>query len=121
MHLLWAILRIIFCAIGAIFGSLFSGFLFLPHFGSQASLTLLATINLLIMVLLFRTSDYLTLTIRKAMTLVFVALILFINMSIPNDLFNSFFMRDSAGKPINGIAPNVMESKVREMVSMQNS
>ena len=83
---------------GAIFGSLFSGFLFLPNFGSQASLTLLATINLFIMVLLFRTSDYLTLTIRKAMTMVFVALILFINMSIPNDLFNSFFMRDSAGK-----------------------
>ena len=83
---------------GAIFGSLFSGFLFLPHFGSQTSLVLLATINLFIMVLLFRTSDYLTLTIRKAMTMVFVALILFINMSIPNDLFNSFFMRDSAGK-----------------------
>lgn len=83
---------------GAIFGSLFSGFLFLPHFGSQASLALLATINLFIMVLLFRTSDYLTLTIRKTMTMVFVALILFINMSIPNDLFNSFFMRDSAGK-----------------------
>ena len=83
---------------GAIFGSLFSGFLFLPHFGSQASLTLVATINLFIMVLLFRTGDYLTLTIRKAMTMVFVALILFINMSIPNDLFNSFFMRDSAGK-----------------------
>ena len=83
---------------GAIFGSLFSGFLFLPHFGSQASLALLATINLFIMVLLFRTSGYLTLTIRKAMTMVFVALILFINMSIPNDLFNSFFMRDSAGK-----------------------
>ncbi len=83
---------------GAIFGSLFSGFLFLPNFGSQASLALLATINLFIMVLLFRTSNYLTLTIRKAMTIVFVALILFINMSIPNDLFNSFFMRDSAGK-----------------------
>ena len=83
---------------GAIFGSLFSGFLFLPNFGSQASLALLATINLFIMVLLFRTSDYLTLTIRKVMTIVFVALILFINMSIPKDLFNSFFMRDSAGK-----------------------
>ena len=83
---------------GAIFGSLFSGFLFLPHFGSQASLALLATINLFIMVLLFCTSGYLTLTIRKAMTMVFVALILFINMTIPNDLFNSFFMRDSAGK-----------------------
>jgi spermidine synthase/thioredoxin-like negative regulator of GroEL len=30
--------------------------------------------------------------------MVFVALILFINMAVPNDLLNSFFMRDSAGK-----------------------
>ncbi len=83
---------------GAIFGSLFSGFLFLPHFGSQVSLTLLATINLLTMVLLFRTGDYLTPAIKKGMTVVFASLILFINMAIPNDLLNSFFMRDSAGK-----------------------
>ena len=83
---------------GAILGSLFSGFLFLPHFGSQASLTLLATINLLTMILLFRTGDYLTTTVKKIMTVVFASLILFINMAIPNDAMNSFFMRDSAGK-----------------------
>ncbi|MEK9628508.1 MAG: fused MFS/spermidine synthase [Nitrospinota bacterium] len=84
--------------LGAIFGALFSGFLFLPHFGSQASLTLLATINFFTMVLLFRTGDYLTPAVRKGMTVIFVALILFINVSIPNDLLNTFFMRDSAGK-----------------------
>jgi len=83
---------------GAIFGSLFSGFIFLPNFGSQVSLTLLATINLLTMVLLFRTGDYLTPAIKKGMTVVFASLILFVNMAIPNDLMNSFFMRDSSGK-----------------------
>jgi len=84
--------------VGAIFGSLFSGFLFLPNFGSQTSLTLLATINLFTMILLFRTGDYLTPAIRKGMTVVFASLILFVNMAIPNDLLNPFFMRDSAGK-----------------------
>jgi len=83
---------------GAIFGSLFAGFLFLPNFGSQVSLTLLATINLLTMVLLFRTGDYLAPAVRKGLTVIFASLILFVNMAIPNDLLNSFFMRDSAGK-----------------------
>jgi len=83
---------------GAIFGSLLCGFLFLPNFGSQTSLTLLATINLLTMILLFRTGDYMTPAIRKGMTVVFAALILFVNMAIPKDLLNPFFMRDSAGK-----------------------
>ncbi|MZH15059.1 MAG: spermidine synthase [Nitrospinae bacterium] len=84
--------------LGAILGSLFAGFLFLPYFGSQASLVLIATINLFTMVLLFRTGDYFGKAIRKGMTVVFVCLILFINISVPNDLLNSFFMRDSAGK-----------------------
>ncbi len=83
---------------GAIFGSLFSGFIFLPNFGSQTSLTLLATINLFTMILLFRTGDYMTPAIRKGMTVVFASLILFVNMAIPGDLLNPFFMRDSAGK-----------------------
>jgi spermidine synthase len=84
--------------LGAIFGSLGAGFLFLPNLGSQVSLTLVATINLLTMVLLFRTGNYLTLSVRKGLTVVFAALILFVNMAIPEDLMNSFFMRDSAGK-----------------------
>jgi spermidine synthase len=83
---------------GAILGSLCAGFLFLPNLGSQISLTLVATLNLLTMVLLFRTGNYLTLSVRKGLTVVFAALILFVNMSMPNDLLNSFFMRDSAGK-----------------------
>ena len=84
--------------LGAILGSLCSGFLFLPNFGSQTSLTLVATLNLLTMVLLFRTGDYLAPAIRKGLTVVFVSLILFMNMAIPSDLMNPFFMRDSAGK-----------------------
>ncbi|HIJ50497.1 MAG TPA: fused MFS/spermidine synthase [Nitrospinae bacterium] len=84
--------------VGAIFGTLFSGFLFLPNFGSQTSLTLIATINFFTMILLFRTGDYLTPSTRKGMTVVFASLILFINIAIPGDLLNPFFMRDSAGK-----------------------
>ena len=83
---------------GAIWGSLCAGFLFLPNLGSQVSLTLVASLNLLTMVLLFRTGNYLTLPVRKGLTVVFAAVILFVNMAIPNDLLNSFFMRDSAGK-----------------------
>jgi spermidine synthase len=84
--------------LGAILGSLCAGFLFLPNMGSQVSLTLVATLNLLTMVLLFRTGDYLTLAVRKGLTVVFAALILFVNIAIPADLLNPFFMRDSAGK-----------------------
>ena len=84
--------------LGAILGSLCAGFLFLPNLGSQLSLTLVATLNLLTVVLLFRTGNYLTLSVRKGLTAVFAALILFVNMAIPGDLLNPFFMRDSAGK-----------------------
>ena len=84
--------------LGAIFGSLCAGFLFLPNLGSQISLTLVATLNLLTTVLLFRTGNYMTPSIRKGLTVVFAALILFVNMAIPADLLNPFFMRDSAGK-----------------------
>ena len=84
--------------LGAIFGSLCAGFLFLPNLGSQVSLTLVATLNLLTTVLLFRTGNYMTPGVRKGLTVVFAALILFVNMTIPADLLNSFFMRDSAGK-----------------------
>ena len=84
--------------LGAIFGSLCAGFLFLPNLGSQVSLTLVATLNLLTTVLLFRTGNYMTPGVRKGLTVVFATLILFVNMTIPPDLLNSFFMRDSAGK-----------------------
>jgi predicted membrane-bound spermidine synthase/tetratricopeptide (TPR) repeat protein len=84
--------------LGAILGSILCGFIFLPHLGSQISFTLLATINFLTMVLLFRTGNYLTPMVRRVMTVVFTALVLFVNISIPSNLLNSFFMRDSAGK-----------------------
>jgi spermidine synthase len=84
--------------LGAIFGSLCAGFLFLPNFGSQVSLTLVATLNLLTAVLLFRSGNYMSNRIRKGLSVVFVGLILFINIAIPSDLLNPFFMRDSAGK-----------------------
>ena len=84
--------------LGAIFGSLGAGFLFLPNLGSQISLTLIATLNLMTAVLLFRTGNYMSKAVRKGLTVVFAALILFVNMGIPENLLNPFFMRDSAGK-----------------------
>ena len=84
--------------LGAIFGSLCAGFLLLPNLGSQVSLTLVASLNLLTAILLFRTGNYITPAVRKGLTVVFTALLLFVNMSIPIDLLNPFFMRDSAGK-----------------------
>ena len=84
--------------LGAIFGSLGAGFLFLPNLGSQISLTLIATLNLMTAVLLFRTGNYMSKSVRKGLTVVFAALILFVNMGIPENLLNPFFMRDSAGK-----------------------
>ena len=61
-------------------------------------MTIVATLNLLTAVLLFRKGNYMNQTIRKGLTLVFVALVLFVNMAIPTDLLTPFFMRDSAGK-----------------------
>lgn len=84
--------------LGAIFGSLCAGFLLLPNLGSQVSLTLIATLNLLTMVLLFSTGNYISSAVRKGLTVVFTALILFVNIAIPKNLLNPFFMRDSAGK-----------------------
>lgn len=84
--------------VGAIFGSLGAGFLFLPNLGSQVSLTLIATLNLLTAVLLFRTGNYMSKSVRKGLTVVFTALVLFVNIAIPSDLLNSYFMRDSASK-----------------------
>ena len=83
--------------LGAIFGSLVTGFFLLPGLGSQRSLTLIATVNFLLVLALFRTGGYSTVAIRKGLTAVFAALILYTNMAMPDNLLKRFFMRDSAG------------------------
>jgi len=83
---------------GAILGSLITGFLFLPRLGVQQSLLLVATLNLLMMMYLFRTGDYFTKTLRKMMTVVLAGVILVVNMGFPSDLLDRFFMRDSTGQ-----------------------
>lgn len=87
-----------FNTLGAITGSLAAGFFLLPRLGVQQSLTAIAALNLLAATLLFRTGPYLTLPVRKGLTVVFAGLILFVNVMIPENLLQSFFMRDSAGK-----------------------
>ncbi len=87
-----------FNTLGAITGSLLAGFLLLPRLGVQNSLAAISALNMLAAVLLFRTGSYLRVPVRKGLTVVFVGLILFVNVSIPSGLLDKFFMRDSAGK-----------------------
>ncbi len=84
--------------LGAILGSLLTGFLLIPKLGTQQSLLLVATLNLLMMLFLFRTGDYFTKTLRKVMTLVLAGVILIVNVGVPPDLLDRFFMRDSTGQ-----------------------
>ena len=83
--------------LGAIFGSLVSGFLLLPELGAQKSLLLVATLNLVVVMFLFRTGSYLTLASRKGVTVVLAGIILAVNMGMPSNLLDKFFMRDSTG------------------------
>jgi spermidine synthase len=84
--------------LGAIFGSLFMGFWILPALGSQKSLMLVATLNLLLGVLLFLKGSYLGTAVRRGLAVVFTATILFLNLAIPDNLLDTFFMRDSVGQ-----------------------
>ena len=83
--------------LGAILGSLFMGFLILPQWGSQKSLMFVATLNLLLGVLLFLNGSYFSKAVRRGMAAVFASVILFINISVPDNLLDRFFMRDSVG------------------------
>lgn len=84
--------------LGAIFGSLAAGFWLLPNMGSEESLLLMATLNLLLALFLFASGGYATLGLRRGLTAVLGLLILFIHVTLPEDLLDEFFMRDSAGK-----------------------
>jgi spermidine synthase len=84
--------------LGAIFGSLFMGFLILPELGSQKSLLLIASLNLFLGVLLFLNGSYLRTAVRRGLAVVFTVVILFLNVAIPDDLLDAFFMRDSSGQ-----------------------
>jgi len=84
--------------LGAILGSLFMGFLILPQWGSQKSLMFIASLNLLLGVLLFLKGSYLSIAVRRGMATAFAGVILFINVSVPDNLLDRFFMRDSVGQ-----------------------
>ncbi len=84
--------------LGAIFGSLVAGFVLLPWLGTEKSLIVVATLNLLMVPLLFGTGNYATPMLRRGVAGVTVAAVLALNMLLPGDLLDRFFMRDSAGK-----------------------
>jgi spermidine synthase len=83
--------------LGAILGSLFMGFLILPELGSQKSLLLIASMNLFLGVLLFFKGSYLTSALRRVLAVTFAGVIVFVNLAIPDNLLDRFFMRDSVG------------------------
>jgi spermidine synthase len=83
--------------LGAILGSLFMGFLILPELGSQKSLMLIASLNLLLGVVLFLKGPYLSSGLRRVMAVTFAAVIVFVNVAVPDNLLDRFFMRDSVG------------------------
>jgi spermidine synthase len=84
--------------LGAILGSLVAGFVFLPWLGTEKSLMAVATLNLLMVPLLFGTGDYSTPTLRKGVAAVTVAGVLALNVLLPGNLLDRFFMRDSVGQ-----------------------
>jgi spermidine synthase len=84
--------------LGAILGSLVAGFVFLPWLGTEKSLMAVATLNLLMVPLLFGTGDYSTPTLRKGVASVAVAGVLALNVLLPGNLLDRFFMRDSVGQ-----------------------
>jgi len=84
--------------IGGILGSLVSGYLLLPNLGSQQTLVFLALLNFLTGVLLFATSSYFSGIIRKGMAVSVSILLVLALSSMPNDLLQGIFMRNSLGK-----------------------
>lgn len=87
-----------FNTLGAIFGSLLTGFWILPALGSQKSLTLVASLNLLLGVLIFLKGPYLGVAVRRGISAVFVGGVFFLNLAVPGNLLDKFFMRDSVGQ-----------------------
>ena len=84
--------------LGAILGSLVAGFVFLPWLGTDKSLMAVATLNLLMVPLLFGTGSYSTPGLRKGVAAVTVAGVLALNVLLPGNLLDRFFMRDSVGQ-----------------------
>ncbi len=84
--------------LGAILGSFIAGFVLLPMLGSQKSVALVASINLFCAVFLFAKGNVVQSSFKKPLLAIGAILIIVLNFSIPKDLIDRFFMRDSAGK-----------------------
>ncbi|MGV7220102.1 MAG: fused MFS/spermidine synthase [Nitrospinales bacterium] len=87
-----------FNTLGAIIGSLLAGFVLLPILKTSNSLVFISSLNLLTALVLFFNGEYLTSSIRKGLTAVFAGVIIFINLSLPQDILQSFFLRDGVAQ-----------------------
>lgn len=84
--------------LGGILGSLVSGYFLLPNLGSQQTLVFLTLLNFLAGAVLFATSSYFNGMIRKGAAVSVFVLLVVILRSMPNDLLQDIFMRNSQGK-----------------------
>ncbi len=84
--------------LGAILGSFIAGFILLPMLGTQKSVALVASLNLFCAVFLFGSGNLVQSSLKKPLIAIGAVLIIVLNFSIPKDLIDRFFMRDSAGK-----------------------
>lgn len=84
--------------LGGILGSLVAGYLLLPNFGSQQTLSSLALLNLLTGILLFATSSYFAGVVRKGMAFSLFLLFFLFLIKMPDDLLKGIFMRNSLGQ-----------------------
>jgi predicted membrane-bound spermidine synthase/tetratricopeptide (TPR) repeat protein len=84
--------------LGAILGSLITGFFILPWLGSQNSLVLVASLNLLTAAFVFASGPAPGARTRRVIGAAAAGLVLFVAFAMPGNLLDQFFMRDSAGQ-----------------------
>ncbi len=84
--------------LGGILGSFIAGFILLPMLGSQMGVALVASLNLFCAVFLCARGNQVQPSLKKPLVIGGGILIIILNFSIPKDLIDKFFMRDSAGK-----------------------
>ncbi|TDJ49324.1 MAG: tetratricopeptide repeat protein [Nitrospina sp.] len=84
--------------LGAIAGSLMAGFVFLPQWGVEKSLLVVATLNLMMAPLLFWTGKSPAPKVRYALAGGLAGLTVVLHLLMPVNLLDRFFMRDSAGQ-----------------------
>ncbi|MEK9627481.1 MAG: fused MFS/spermidine synthase [Nitrospinota bacterium] len=84
--------------LGSILGSIVAGYLLLPNFGSQQTLTFLAMLNLLAAIILFANSEFFSRRVRGTVAVAISCGLVFFLLKMPDNLLQNIFLRNSLGK-----------------------